>query len=244
VLVKFLFLKDNVAVVTGATGALGRTVAKALLENGVYVVSTYRSEEKQKELVTFLGELKENLMGVKTDVTNEKSVQNLLHMTIEKYGHVDILLNIVGGYLGGEDLVNTTESDWDYMMNTNLKSAFLCSKGALPHMIRQNYGRIVNVAARPAVEKRYRVKSGAYAISKAGVLILTEALAEEVKKYDINVNCILPSTIDTPNNRRSFPNADSSKWVKPEDVAKVILFLVSDDSKITSGASITVYGKA
>jgi NAD(P)-dependent dehydrogenase (short-subunit alcohol dehydrogenase family) len=111
-------------------------------------------------------------------------------------------------------------------------------------MIKQNYGKIVSVAARPAVEKRWRVKSGAYAISKAGVVALTETIAEEVKKYDINVNCVMPSTIDTPDNRRNFPNSDFSKWVNPEDVAKVILFLVSDDSRVTSGASIPVYGKA
>ena len=118
------------------------------------------------------------------------------------------------------------------------------SKAALAFMIKQNYGKIVSVAARPAVEKRWRVKSGAYAISKAGIVTLTETIAEEVKKYDINVNCVMPSTIDTLDNRRNFPNSDFSKWVNPEDVAKVILLLVSDDSRATSGASIPVYGKA
>ena len=107
----------------------------------------------------------------------------------------------------------------------------------------QNFGKIVSVAARPAVEKRFRAKSGAYAVSKAGVVVLTETMAEEVKKYDINVNCVLPSTIDTPNNRKNLLREDSANWVKPEDIAKVILFLVSDDSKIISGAAIPVYGK-
>jgi NAD(P)-dependent dehydrogenase (short-subunit alcohol dehydrogenase family) len=107
----------------------------------------------------------------------------------------------------------------------------------------QNFGKIVSVAARPAVEKRFRAKSGAYAVSKAGVVVLTETMAEEVKKYDINVNCVLPSTIDTPNNRKNLLREDSANWVKPEDIAKVILFLVSDDSRIISGAAIPVYGK-
>jgi NAD(P)-dependent dehydrogenase (short-subunit alcohol dehydrogenase family) len=111
-------------------------------------------------------------------------------------------------------------------------------------MLSQNYGKIVNVASRTAIEKRYRSKSGAYAVSKAGIIVLTETIAEEVKKYDINVNCIMPSTIDTPDNRRNFPEADFSKWVKPEQIANVIIFLVSDDSKIISGASLPVYGKA
>jgi NAD(P)-dependent dehydrogenase (short-subunit alcohol dehydrogenase family) len=157
---------------------------------------------------------------------------------------VDILLNLVGAYSGGSEIANTKESDWDYMMNVNLKSAFLCSKTALPYMTGQNYGKIVNVSARTAVEKRFRSKSGAYAVSKAGIIVLTETVAEEVKKYDVNVNCIMPSTIDTPGNRRSFPDGDFSKWVKPEQIARVILFLVSDDSKIISGVSVPVYGRA
>lgn len=240
----FVSLKNKVVIVTGATGALGRIVAKVLLENGVHVVSTYRSEDKQAELAKFVGKLKNRLTGVKTDVTDEKSVQNLVQKAVEKHGRIDILLNIAGAYVGGYDVANTKESDWGFMMNVNLKSAFLCSKAVLPYMIKQNYGKIVSVSSRIAVEKRTRAKSGAYAVSKAGVIVLTETMAEEVKKYDINVNCIMPSVIDTPDNRRNFPQTDSSKWVDPKDIAEVILFLVSDASKTLSGASIPVYGKA
>jgi NAD(P)-dependent dehydrogenase (short-subunit alcohol dehydrogenase family) len=110
-------------------------------------------------------------------------------------------------------------------------------------MIEQNYGKIVSVAARPAVEKRLRVGASAYAVSKAGVVILTETMAEEVKKYNINVNCIVPSTIDTLN-RKNMPKADSSNWVNPEDISRVILFLASDESRVISGAAVPVYGKA
>jgi len=146
--------------------------------------------------------------------------------------------------VGGSDIADTKESDWNFLMEINLKSAFLCSKAALPHMIAQNYGRIVNVASRTAAERRLRSKGGAYAVSKAAVIVLTKTIAEEVKKYDINVNCVMPSTIDTPDNRQSRPDADFSKWVKPEEIAEVILFLVSENSKAISGASIPVYGKA
>lgn len=237
-------LNGKVAIVTGATGTLGRVVVKALLDNGAHVVSTYRSEEKQKELDGFAAGTSGTLASVQADVTDEKSVQALFQEVLDKYGRVDILLNIVGAYRGGNEIVNTKESDWDYMMNVNLKSAFLCSKTALPSMMKLNYGKIVSISARTAVEKRFRVKSGAYAVSKAGIIVLTETIAEEVKKYDINVNCIVPSTIDTPDNRRNFPSGDFSKWVKPEEITRVILFLVSDDSKIVSGASLLVYGKA
>lgn len=207
-------------------------------------MSTHRGEDKLKELIDFVGSSKDRLVSVQTDVTNENSVQALFQQVISQYGRVGILLNIVGGFKGGEEIVNTKVNDWDFELNINLKSAFLCSKAALSYMIRQNYGKIMSVSSRTAAEKRYRVKDGAYAVSKAGIIVLTETMAEEVKKYDINVNCILPSTIDTPDNRRNFPNADFSKWVKPEQVAEVMLFLVSDESRAISGASIPVYGKA
>lgn len=237
-------LKEKVAVVTGATGALGRIVTKALLEHGAHVISTYREEGKRSELLDFLGKTSAMVTSVQTDVTNESSVQALLQNVIDKHGRVDFLLNIVGAYKGGTDIASTKESDWDFMMNVNLKSAFLCCKATLPHMIRQNLGKIINVSSRTAVEKRFRSKSGAYAVSKAGIIVLTETIADEVKKYDINVNCIMPSSIDTPDNRRNLPDADFSKWVKPEEIVKVILFLLSDDSKTVSGASVPVYGKA
>lgn len=237
-------LSGKVAVVTGATGALGRVVTKMLLSENAHVVSTFRSDDKRSELGDFVGEGSNLLTSIQVDVTDEKSVQAMFQKVNDMYGRVDILLNIVGAYKGGADVADTRESDWDFMLNVNLKSAFLCCKTALQYMQKQNYGKIVNVASRTAIEKRYRSKSGAYAVSKAGVIVLTETVAEEVKKYDINVNCIMPSTIDTPDNRRNFPDADFSKWVKPDLIAKVILFLVSDDSKIISGASIPVYGKA
>ena len=237
-------LKGKVAVVTGATGSLGRVVAKLLLGQGARIVSTHRGEEKLRELSDFVGESKDMLISIQTDVTDEISVQRLFQHVLSQYGRLDILLNIAGAFRGGADVVNTRVSDWDFLMNVNLKSAFLCSRAALPHMIEQNYGKIVSISARTAVEKRYRIKDGAYAVSKAGIIVLTETMAEEVKKYSVNVNCILPSTIDTPDNRRNFPTADFSKWVRPEQVAEVILFLASEESRIISGASIPVYGKA
>jgi len=203
-------LENKVAILTGATGALGRVLAKTLLENGAKVVASYRTEDKWTELLAFVGELKNNLNAVKGDVTDEQSVENLVQKAVEKHGRVDILLNIVGAYVGGTDIANTETSRWDLMMNVNLKSAFLCSKAVLPYMIRQNYGKIVSVSSWMASDKSRRAGSGAYAVSKAGVIVLTETIAEEVKKYDINVNCVMPSVIDTPSNRRNFPKADFS----------------------------------
>jgi NAD(P)-dependent dehydrogenase (short-subunit alcohol dehydrogenase family) len=134
--------------------------------------------------------------------------------------------------------------EWDYMMGVNLLSTFLCCREALRHMIPRNQGKIVNVSARPAIERRYRTKGAAYAVSKAGVLVLTETIAEEVKARDINVNAVLPSTIDTLDNRNKMPKSDFSRWVPPEEISKVILHLISADAKPTSGAGVLVYGKA
>lgn len=236
--------QNKVALVTGATGALGKIVTRKLLENGARVAATYRTESRWNDLEQFVGALKSNLTEIRADVTDEPSVEKLAKTIIDKFGRIDFLLNIVGAYVGGTDIADTDLSQWDLMMNVNLKSAFLCAKTVLPHMVKQNYGRVVNVSSRTAVEKSRRAKSGAYAISKAGVIVLTETLADEVKNHDINVNCVMPSTIDTPNNRRNFPKANFSKWVDPNEIAEVMLFLLSDASKATSGACIPVYGKA
>jgi len=240
-----LMLENKVAAVTGATGALGRVVTKTLFEKGAKTVVFYRSDAKLAELLGFVGkDFQDKVTAIKGDVNNAGNVRDFVQKTVEKHGRVDFLLNIAGAWGGGKDVANTDEQTWDFMMNLNLKSVFLCCKAVLPFMIKQNYGRIVSVASRAAVEKRWRAKSAAYAVSKAGVVVLTEAIAEEVKDYNINVNCILPSTIDTPANRRDLPKADFSKWVNPKDIAEVIVFLLSGASEIISGASVPVYGKA
>jgi NADP-dependent 3-hydroxy acid dehydrogenase YdfG len=154
-------LENKVALLTGATGALGRVVTKGLVEHGVKVVASYRTEEKLAELFNFVGELKDDLTVIQTDVTDEQSVRNFVQKAIEKQGRVDIFLNIVGAYMGGTDVANAEVTQWDFMMNLNLKSAFLCSKMVLPYMIKQNYGKIVSVSSWIAVEKTRRVKSRA-----------------------------------------------------------------------------------
>ncbi len=219
-------------------------MTRALLERGLRVFSTYKRKGPLDEFVSSLGPLAGNFTAEEADLSIPDQVKAAVDKALEKHGRIDILLNIAGGWIGGRDVYETPASDLDAMFNMNVKTAFLCCSNVLPSMIKQNYGKIVNVAARPAVEKRYRAKNGAYSISKAGVVVLTETIAEEVKKYNINVNAIMPSTIGTESNKKSMPGADTSKWVDPADITKVILHLISEDSKITSGACIPVYGKA
>ena len=232
-------LKDKVAIITGGTGALGRAVVAAFLEEGAKVVSTYIVDEELKEISSMIKN--PGLVLIKSDITKEKQVAKVVKKTLERFRRIDVLINIVGAFAYAM-IHDTDERTWDLMMNINLKSTFLCSKAVLPQMIKQDYGKMINISSRPALKGSAGV--GAYAASKAGVLNLTETIADEVRDYDINVNAILPSTIDTPANRRAMPKADFSKWVKPEEIARVMVFLASDDSKPINGAGIPVYGKA
>jgi NAD(P)-dependent dehydrogenase (short-subunit alcohol dehydrogenase family) len=237
-------LKGQIILVTGATGALGRVVVKRLLESGAVVAAAYREEAGFRDLLSFVGGAQDSLSGLKADVTLESSVQGLIESVIRRHGRVDVLLNLAGAYRGGAEISATREDDWDFLMRTNLKSAFLCSKAVLPAMMKANSGHIICVAARPAVEKKGRAKSGAYAVSKAGVVVLTETIAEETRKFGITANCIVPGTIDTPKNRAEIAGADFSRWAKAEEIAAVLLFLVSAGSSVVSGAAIPVYGKS
>ncbi len=234
-------LENKIAIVTGGTGALGKAITSAFLQEGTWVVCTYIVDKEKKQCLSLVENHKDKLVFIRADVTKEKEVYNLIKRTKREFGRVDILVNIVGGFAYSY-IKDTDQKIWDLMMNLNLKSVFLCSKHVIPRMIEQNYGKIINVSSRPALKGSAGV--GAYSASKAGVLNLTETIADEVKDYDINVNAVLPSTIDTPANRRDMPDSDHSKWVKPEEIARVVIFLSSDDSNPISGAGIPVYGKA
>jgi len=234
-------LKNKVAIITGGTGALGRAVVLEFLKEDANVACSYVIEKEKKECMSLMRKHKKNIVFIECNVTKERNVARLINSTIKKFKRIDVLVNIVGGFAYSY-IIDTSEKTWDLMLNLNLKSTFLCSKKVLPIMIKQNCGKIINVSSRPALKGSAGV--GAYSASKAGVLNLTETIADEVKDYDINVNAILPSTIDTPANRRDMPDADFSKWVKPEEIAKVIVFLASDLSKPIRGAGIPVYGKA
>jgi NAD(P)-dependent dehydrogenase (short-subunit alcohol dehydrogenase family) len=234
-------LKNKIAIVTGGTGALGKAITMAFLEEGAKLVCTYILDKEKKQCLSLTKNHKDKIVFIRADVTKEKDVLNLITNTIRKFKRVDILVNVVGGFAYSY-IKDTDERTWDLMANLNLKSAFLCSKYVLPLMIEQNHGKIINISSRPALKGSAGV--GAYSASKAGVLNLTETIADEVKDYGINVNAVLPSTIDTPANRRDMPEADFSKWVKPKEISRVIVFLSSDDSKPISGAGIPVYGKA
>lgn len=159
-----------------------------------------------------------------------------------EHGPLDALVHLVGGFAGGSGVAETSDETWDNMMDVNLRTAFCCIRAALKPMQAAGRGRIVAVGTRMAVEPSPNF--AAYAVSKAALVALIKNVAAEGQKFGVNANVILPSTIDTPANRAAIPKADFSRWVKPESIAKLLVFLVSDAAADTSGAVIPIYGRA
>lgn len=226
-------------IVAGGTGALGAAVTRAFLAAGANVAVTYRRREEFDVLRAEPNAAK--LSGAEVDVTNEDATRKFVQQVAAENSSLDAVVITVGGYAGGKNVWEADASTFDTMIDLNLRAAWVMARAAAPIMIRQNRGAIVNVASRAA----YGSSPGAalYAASKAGVLALWASLADELKQYNINVNSVVPSIMDTPANRRAMPKANFDAWPKTEDVAKVILFLCSYDAKLIQGAAIPVYGK-
>ncbi len=230
--------KMRTIVVAGGTGALGASVSRAFIASGARVIATYVKQEEFDALSKQVGAA---LIGAPLDVTDEAAVAKFVSETESKYGAIDVLVIAVGGFAGGKQLWETDTATYNLMLSLNLRAAFVMSRAILPGMIRQNRGAIVNVASKAG----YGHSAGAamYAASKAGVMALFDSLAEEVKPYNINVNSIVPSIMDTPSNRREMPKANFDIWPKTDDIAKVIVYLCSDEARVIHGAEVPVYGK-
>jgi NAD(P)-dependent dehydrogenase (short-subunit alcohol dehydrogenase family) len=230
--------KMRTVVVAGGTGALGASVSRAFIASGARAIATY---VKQAEYDALSKQVGAGLIGVPLDVTDEAAVAKFVAEAESKYGAIDALVIAVGGYVGGKQLWETDTATYNLMLSLNLRAAFVMARAILPGMIRQNRGAVVNVASKAG----YGHSAGAaiYAASKAGVMALFNSLAEEVKPYNINVNSIVPSIMDTPSNRREMPKANFNIWPKTDDIAKVIVYLCSDEARVIHGAEVPVYGK-
>ena len=225
----------KVILITGAAGNLGRAVATAFAERGASLVLADYSTEG-------LEAIPESGLKIQVDLTSEASTRAMVAETVKENGQIVVLANIAGGFSMGPMLHETDAADWEFMMNLNARSVFYTSKAVIPHMLEQGGGSIVSVSARAAREGKG--KMGPYCASKAAVITLTESMAAEHKHNNINVNCILPGTIDTPQNRNDMPDSDFSKWVPPSALADVIVFLASDAARGVTGAAIPVYGQS
>lgn len=230
-------LKNRVALVTGGTGALGRAVVKRLAADGAKVHVPWIVEKEVADLKRGLGKLASRVTLHASDVTEEASVRALFRTVEVRSGRLDILANVCGGFAYAS-LEETDLATWTRMLNMNATSAFLCCRAGAAQM-KAKGGRIVNVAAGPALNRGAAMMS-AYAASKAAVLNLTYSLSEELKPSKITVNAIVPTIIDTPANRTAMPKADTSSWLKPEEIADVISFLVGDSGKIVTGTAVAL----
>ena len=233
---------DRVVIVTGAAGNLGSAVAHAFQAAGANLVLVDRKPDRLPSLFPELDGLPDCLVAAPVDLTDEGSVREMVDQVLERFGRVDVLVNAAGGWRGGKPVHETSLDTLDLMLNLNARSVFIASRAVVPSMLDRGSGKLVNVAARAALGAAAR--NGAYSASKSAVVRLTETMAAELKHEGINVNCVLPGTIDTPQNRQAMPKADHDRWVPPEAIAGVILFLASDAAWPVSGAAIPVYGRS
>jgi|SRR3984893_4568525 len=233
---------SKVALVAGGTGGLGHAVSLAFLDDGAKVIVTYRDQKELDALKREAGGNGSSLEGYIVDVTDEGSVRQLFDKILAEHGRVDALVNTVGAYAGGVNLWEVESKTFDQMIALNLRSGYVLARVAVPAMLKQKSGAIINISSKAAVD--HGAGASAYAASKAGALALMDSLAAEVKGSGVRVNSILPSIIDTEANRKAMPTADFSKWPKPADIARVILFLCSDEAKVIHGAAIPVYGES
>lgn len=234
-------MKGKVVIITGGTGGLGCSVVDAFLTKDATVYATFRKLEDFEAIAKELPFTSE-LRGRPVDVSNESSVAEFVLGVMSEVGRIDALVNLVGAWAGGKPLEESSSSLFDTMINVNLRTAYLMTKAVLPHMKAAGSGRMVCVSSRAALENGPNTVE--YNISKLGVVSLVQTVAKELHDTDVTINAIAPSIIDTTETRKARPDADHSKWVSPDDIAKVILFLCSGSSAITSGAVIPVYGKA
>jgi NAD(P)-dependent dehydrogenase (short-subunit alcohol dehydrogenase family) len=234
--------EGKTVLVAGGTGGLGRAVSLAFLEAEADVAVTYRKEAEYRALETAAGSARARLSGHDVDVTDESAARGLADAILARRGRLDALVNAVGGYTGGRKLWEADAAALDAMLTSNLRSGVALCRAIVPAMVRQGAGAVVNVASRSALVPG--PGEAAYASSKAAAVAMIASLAEDLKGTGVRANSVLPSIIDTDANRHAMPKADFSKWPKPEDIARVILFLCSDDARLVHGAAIPVYGAA
>ncbi len=231
-----MFAGKNV-VVTGAAGALGQAVFNHFADQGANCVGLDVSLDL---LETAFPERPENHRYLAVDLTSRQSCEAVFSGILEDMGRIDVLCNIAGGFMMGDPVHETADETWDFLMNLNTKSIINTGAVVVPAMKAQGGGKIINVAARAATAGAGLM--GVYTASKAAVMRLTEAMAAELREEHINVNCIMPGTIDTPRNRSDMPDADHSKWVPTSQLASVVGFLASDAAIAVHGAAVPVDG--
>ncbi len=234
-------IQGKVAVITGGEGPLGRAVTQKFLSQGAKILIGWNSAEEWEEARGLIpSDYKGKFADMQVDLTKEDQAEKLMEKAKNEFGTIDILLHAVGMFRPGQMIWETDTAILEKLIDVNLKSAFLCTKYAIRIMLEKGRGRVVVFPARVVLEPQPRF--GAYAISKSGLLTLTQALREELKDTDITVNAVMFSVLDTPKTRK-MPNPEPDKWVKPTDVADFLSSLCSDNCDALSGSTLKLFGK-
>jgi NAD(P)-dependent dehydrogenase (short-subunit alcohol dehydrogenase family) len=226
-------LQGKIALVTGADGGLGTQVTRALLNSGATVIGVSRSVQPSNADTP-------SLVVLAADLSSAEKAKSTVDGIATRFGRIDILAHLVGGFVGGKAIAETDDATFQRMFDLNLNSAFYVLRAVIPHMRRAGNGRIVAIGSRAAEDPGPTV--GAYSASKAALVSLIRTVALENKDLAITANIILPGTMDTPGNRQAMPGADTTKWVQPASVASLIVWLASEAGKDVNGAAIPVYG--
>lgn len=227
-------MDGRVVLITGAKGGLGSFVTERFLEEGATVVGTSRSI-KQSNFSS------PKFTAMPVDFSNGAAVSELADQIVERFGKIDVLAHVLGGFAGGQSVAETDDKTWERMRDQNLTSAFHILRAVVPYMRKAKYGRIVAVGSLAAVEPHAGL--GAYVVSKTALVALVRTLALENADSNITANVVLPGTMDTPANRAAMPKADFTKWVQPSEVAKLILTLASEESAQISNTLVPIEGR-
>jgi NAD(P)-dependent dehydrogenase (short-subunit alcohol dehydrogenase family) len=226
-------LQNKVALVTGANGGLGTSVTQALLDAGATVVGVSRNiRQADFNYPSFV--------AMAAELSTGEAANKLVEQVVSRFGRIDVLAHLVGGFAGGKTIAETDDATFDSMLDLNLRIAFYVLRSVIPQMLRAGSGRIVAIASRAAEDPGPGV--GAYSASKAALVSLVRTVALENKDVGITANVILPGTIDTPANRKAMPGADIRTWVQPASIAALIVWLAGEAGKDVNGAVIPVYG--
>jgi NAD(P)-dependent dehydrogenase (short-subunit alcohol dehydrogenase family) len=226
---------DRVVLITGASGGLGTAVTRAFLDAGASVAAVSRSSP-------VLSGTELRVLEISADLTVAAEAGRVVEEVRRRFQRIDALVHLLGGFEGGTPVARTGDDVWTRMLDLNLNAAFYMLRAVLPLMLESGHGRILAIGSRTAVEPAATLS--AYGVSKAGLVMLVRTVAAEVRRSGVTANAVLPSVIDTPANRAANPGADFSKWVQPESIARLLVWLASDAAADVNGAVIPIYGKA
>lgn len=229
--------KDRTVMITGAAGNLGRVVAETFAQRGANLVLV---DLKLDALQKIFGTGNTKHLLAPTNLLEQSAVDATAQKAIGQFQRIDVLANLAGGFRMGEPVHATSDATWNFLLDLNARTLLHAVRAVVPRMLAQGGGKIVNVGAFSA--QKGAAQMGAYVAAKSAVIRLTETLAAELREKNINVNCVMPTIIDTPENRSAMPNADPGRWVAPADLANVIAFLASDAARAIHGAAVPVTG--